>query len=159
MEREGELKRTVIIAAFDAEEIGLYGSEAMAANMDIDKVKFMASIDMVGWLREAGYLEIEHAGSLAGCRSYSHHSLPCRTPGQTAERRGSLFTGSDHDSFTAESVPAVLLTTGTKSPYHKPEDTADKIDYEGLELITEYVAAMATGAVRMRPHRTVGQIA
>lgn len=38
----------------------------------------------------------------------------------------------------------MLLTTGTKSPYHKPEDTADKIDYEGLELITEYVAAMAT---------------
>lgn len=37
-----------------------------------------------------------------------------------------------------------MLTTGTKSPYHKPEDTADKIDYEGLELITEYVAAMAT---------------
>mgnify|MGYP000211189725 FL=1 len=76
MEREGELKRTVIIAAFDAEEIGLYGSEAMAANMDIDKVKFMASIDMVGWLREAGYLEIEHAGSLAGWQEL-FASIPC----------------------------------------------------------------------------------
>ena len=53
MEREGELKRTVIIAAFDAEEIGLYGYEAMAANMDIDKVKFMTSIDMVSLLRKA----------------------------------------------------------------------------------------------------------
>ena len=145
MEREGELKRTVIIAAFDAEEIGLYGSEAMAANMDIDKVKFMASIDMVGWLREAGYLEIEHAGSLAGWQEL-FASIPCPAGLQVKPLSdgGSLFTGSDHDSFTAESVPAVLLTTGTKSPYHKPEDTADKIDYEGLELITEYVAAMAT---------------
>ena len=92
MEREGELKRTVIIAAFDAEEIGLYGSEAMAANMDIDKVKFMASIDMVGWLREAGCLEIEHAGSLAGWQEL-FASIPCRTPGQTAERRGEPVYG------------------------------------------------------------------
>lgn len=143
-QREGQLKRTVLIAAFDAEEIGLYGSAAMADNMEIDRVKFMASIDMVGWLRQAGCLEIQNAGSLYGWKE-TIASIPCPA-GLTVKPMnggGSPFTGSDHDSFAAANVPAVLLTTGTKSPYHKPEDTADKIDYDGLALITEYVVALA----------------
>lgn len=144
-EREGELKRTVIVVAFDAEEIGLYGSAAMADNMEVDKVKFMASIDMVGWLREAGCLKIRNVGSLAGGKEL-FEAIPCPAGLEVkpTEGNGSPFTGSDHDSFAARNVPAVLLTTGTKSPYHRPEDTADKIDYEGLELVTEYVVALAT---------------
>ena len=49
--RRGELKRSVIICAFDAEEMGLYGSKALSKEMArlglIGKVKMMMSIDMV----------------------------------------------------------------------------------------------------------------
>lgn len=142
--REGELARTVIIAAFDAEEDGLYGSQAMAENMDIDKVKFMASIDMVGWLETSGKLEIQNTATLHnGQAIIDGIPVPPGLDIRIVKSNGSIFTGSDHDSFARHSIPSVLLTTGTESPYHKPEDTPEKIDYDGLCLITDYVMEMA----------------
>ena len=141
---EDELARTVIIAAFDAEEAGLYGSEAMANYMNIDNVAFMASIDMVGWLRESGELRIYNLRTLENGMSFID-GIPCPSGLniRPEHSRGSIFTGSDHDSFSMNGIPSILLTTGTKSPYHKPEDTADKIDYDGLELIAQYITGMA----------------
>lgn len=142
-EREGELARTVIIAAFDAEEAGLYGSEAMANYMNIDNVAFMASIDMVGWLRESGELRIYNLRTIENGMSFIE-GIPCPSGLNIRPEhgRGSIFTGSDHDSFAMNGIPSILFTTGTKSPYHKPEDTADKIDYDGLELIAQYITGM-----------------
>ena len=52
-ENQSQLKRSIIIAAFDGEEKGLWGSEALASKMmktdQIHQVKCMMSIDMVGW--------------------------------------------------------------------------------------------------------------
>jgi len=38
---------------------------------------------------------------------------------------------SDHSSFYAKQVPVLFFWTGTHDDYHKPSDTADKINYEG----------------------------
>lgn len=141
---EKELKRSVIFAAFDAEEEGLYGSSAMAGKMAVDNVKFMASIDMVGWLHEAGELEIRGVGSIRnGRQTVERIPHPEKLEIKAVKNGSSLLTGSDHDSFRRYGVPSVLITTGTLSPYHKPEDTADRIDYEGMEMITEYVTNLA----------------
>ena len=63
-----ELKRSVIIAAFDGEEEGLFGSKEMVKMLgkDIDKVKVMLSIDMVGWLSANDALIIEGSSTLKG---------------------------------------------------------------------------------------------
>ena len=114
-EREHELKRTVLLVAFDGEEEGLYGSEAMVENMAADNVKFMASIDMVGWLRGAETLQIKGVGTLrdgeALFEAIPHEGLTLRTRRSPNE----TFTASDHNAFTARDIPAVLLTTGSKS--------------------------------------------
>lgn len=142
-EREHELKRTVLLVAFDGEEEGLYGSEAMVENMAADNVKFMASIDMVGWLRGAETLQIKGVGTLrdgeALFEAIPHEGLTLRTRRSPNE----TFTASDHNAFTARDIPAVLLTTGSKSPYHRPEDTAEKLDYAGMAAITAYTTEMA----------------
>jgi Zn-dependent M28 family amino/carboxypeptidase len=39
------------------------------------------------------------------------------------------FGPSDHSSFYAKKVPVIFLWTGTHEDYHKPSDTADKIEY------------------------------
>ena len=39
------------------------------------------------------------------------------------------FGPSDHSSFYAKQVPVLFFWTGTHSDYHKPSDTADKINY------------------------------
>jgi len=53
------------------------------------------------------------------------------------------FGPSDHSSFYNKQIPVLFLFTGTHLDYHKPTDTAEKLNYEGLTKITHYVAAIA----------------
>jgi Zn-dependent M28 family amino/carboxypeptidase len=49
---------------------------------------------------------------------------------------------SDHSSFYAKQVPVLFFWTGTHVDYHKPSDTADKINYEGEARIVAFVARL-----------------
>ncbi len=49
------------------------------------------------------------------------------------------FGPSDHSSFYGKQIPVLFFFTGTHEDYHKPSDTAEKINYEGLLKITNYV--------------------
>jgi aminopeptidase YwaD len=50
------------------------------------------------------------------------------------------FGPSDHSSFYAKQIPVLFFWTGTHSDYHKPSDTAEKINYEGEARIVSFVA-------------------
>jgi Zn-dependent M28 family amino/carboxypeptidase len=45
------------------------------------------------------------------------------------------FGPSDHSSFYAKQIPVLFFWTGTHEDYHKPSDTADKINYDGEAMI------------------------
>jgi Zn-dependent M28 family amino/carboxypeptidase len=47
---------------------------------------------------------------------------------------------SDHSSFYSKQVPVLFFFTGTHDDYHKPSDTADKINYEGEARVVEFVS-------------------
>ncbi len=47
---------------------------------------------------------------------------------------------SDHSSFYAKQIPVLFFWTGTHADYHKPSDTADKINYEDESRILGVVA-------------------
>lgn len=49
------------------------------------------------------------------------------------------FGPSDHSSFYAKQIPVLFFWTGTHDDYHKPSDTADKINYEGQARIVWFV--------------------
>lgn len=49
------------------------------------------------------------------------------------------FGPSDHSSFYAKQIPVLFFFTGAHADYHKPTDTAEKINYDGLLKITNYV--------------------
>jgi hypothetical protein len=46
---------------------------------------------------------------------------------------------SDHSSFYGKQVPVLFFWTGTHNDYHKPSDTAEKINYEGEAGIVGFV--------------------
>ena len=48
------------------------------------------------------------------------------------------FGPSDHSSFYGKKIPVLFLFTGTHENYHKPSDTADKLNYVGLIQITGF---------------------
>jgi hypothetical protein len=50
------------------------------------------------------------------------------------------FGPSDHSSFYGKQIPVLFFWTGTHSDYHKPSDTADKINYFDEARILSLVA-------------------
>ncbi len=66
---------------------------------------------------------------------------------------------SDHSSFYLKQIPVLFFFTGTHTDYHKPTDTFDKINYQGLTKITEFVGEIVRSIDRnpKRPTYTVAQ--
>jgi S1-C subfamily serine protease len=46
---------------------------------------------------------------------------------------------SDHASFYAKNIPVFFFTTGVHLDYHTPSDDAEKINFDGLKKVDEYV--------------------
>lgn len=146
-----ELKRSVIICAFDGEEKGLFGSKDFVNqhNDIINKVKLMMSVDMVGWYRANGCLVLEGTKTLKNSEQLlSPELLGIDIKVQFKPFENSLMTATDTEPFAIAGIPTLAVTTGLKSPYHKPEDDADLIDYVGLDRITDYITAITIAASR-----------
>lgn len=144
IEVRDQLKRSVIIASFDAEELGLFGSRALAAKLDTlvgaSSIKLMMSIDMVGWLEAGKALTLEGVATIRdGKRLIESEAALVQLPVKGKRFENSIFTATDTEAFAMKHVPTLAVTTGTKSPYHKPEDDPELIDYEGLDKITDYL--------------------
>lgn len=136
------LKRSVIIAAFDAEELGLFGSYALADTLDkqVVNVRLMMSIDMVGWLREGKTLKMEGVSTIRnGKRILETKAEEINLDIAPKGFEKSIMTATDTEGFAELGIPTLAVSTGLKSPYHKPEDDAELIDYEGLEKVSEYI--------------------
>jgi hypothetical protein len=54
-----------------------------------------------------------------------------------------IFYRSDHYNFAKLGIPIAFFTTGLHPDYHRPTDTADKIDYKEMQTISRTVAAVA----------------
>lgn len=69
------------------------------------------------------------------------------------------FGPSDHSSFYAKQVPVLFVWTGTHEDYHKPSDTADKINYDDEARILNFVTRVvhAIDSNDKRPVYTVAK--
>ena len=67
---------------------------------------------------------------------------------------------SDHSSFYAKQIPVLFFWTGTHADYHKPSDTAEKINYEGEARIASFVANIVRDLDKSdkRPTYTVAKV-
>lgn len=138
------LKRSVILVAFDGEEAGLIGSTFMVKNnqIPIDKVKAMFSLDMVGMLSKYEGIDLVgnatlNNGELLLNDIAAKHGISVKKEGKRVEMQ------TDTSPFGKAGIPAVHVFTSTVSPYHKPEDDADLLDYEGMQRIAEFMKEVA----------------
>ena len=139
--QQNNLKRSVIVAAFDAEEIGLWGSNYLSGQLDLSKVKLMMSVDMVGWLEKGKTLRLEGAATIKdGKRLLCEEAEKMHLDIKPKSFETSILTATDTQGFAKKGVATLAVTTGLKSPYHKPEDDAELIDYKGLDKVTDYMA-------------------
>jgi hypothetical protein len=143
LEIQTTLSRSVILVAFDAEETGLNGSGNFVYNppFPIEQIKLMFSVDMVGWYKTSGYVKYEGSGTIRNGESLLRSPLliPEGLVVKTQNFEKSVFTATDTQEFAQHRIPTLAVTTGLKSPYHKPGDKAELIDYDGMTLITEHL--------------------
>ena len=139
--QQNSLKRSVIVAAFDAEEIGLWGSNYLAKQLDLSKVKLMMSIDMVGWLEKGKTLQLQGTATIKdGKRLFREEAEKMHLDIKAKNFETSILGATDTQGFAQRGVATLYVTTGLKSPYHKPEDDPELIDYKGLDRVTDYMA-------------------
>jgi hypothetical protein len=135
----GPARRTLVFAAFGGEEIGLLGSAQLVrtppAACPLERMQLMVNLDMVGRPR-GGKLYVDGADTARGLRDVVRAlaDAPPRIP-LTLAFGGDGYGPSDHTSFFAKGVPVLFLFTGPHADYHRPSDTAEKIDAAGLVTI------------------------
>ena len=54
------------------------------------------------------------------------------------------YLPTDVTSFYVKNVPVLSFFTGAHEDYHRPTDTAEKINYEGLERVAQFAKQIAT---------------
>ena len=65
---------------------------------------------------------------------------------------------SDHSSFYARRVPVLFFFTGAHEDYHKPSDTAERVNYEGEARVVQFVRDLV-GRVQERDERPTYAVA
>jgi hypothetical protein len=132
----GPARRTVVLAAFGAEELGILGSAFLVRHMPpgcrVDSLQLMVNLDMVG-RATGGKLYVDGAATARGLRERVT-GLAARAPRLPLSLAfgGDGYGPSDHASFRARGVPVVFLFTGAHADYHRPTDTPEKLDYDRL---------------------------
>ena len=149
------LPRSVLFCLFTGEEEGLIGSDYYVRHplVPLSRTVAMLNMDMVGRLRDDD-LQIGGAGTarpfdamvaaaVAGTGLKTSQALP------DEHGRGGMGP-SDHMSFALHRIPVLFLFTGLHRDYHRPTDTADKINYAGVDRIVT-VARRLVGAMAAMP--------
>jgi len=134
-----KLGRSIIIAAFDAEELGLYGSSFFALHNGEHNIVLMLSIDMVGRYNHSGHVEYEGVGTLSKGRELLLDAAPKGLNVKLKKFENSVLTATDTEGFAKRGIPTLAVTTGLHRQYHKPTDDADLLDYDAMALITEHL--------------------
>jgi aminopeptidase YwaD len=158
-----KIKRSIMFIAFTGEELGLLGSGAYTKNPSIPLASTVAmlNMDMIGRLRN-GSLFVGGVGTSPAWKPLmeklnSAAQITASSVGNGSGGRFKLgfgedgFGPSDHQSFYVRDIPVLFFFTGTHDDYHKPSDTADKINAEGLKQVAEFVRDIAVDVANEQP--------
>jgi len=126
-----------LFMAFSGEEMGLLGSNYFVKNptIDIKKANYMINMDMVGRLKADSTLAVYGVGTSP---RFKQSLMANNTRFKLIEKESGVGP-SDHTSFYLSDIPVLHFFTGQHEDYHKPGDDSDKLNYEGMEAISNYI--------------------
>jgi hypothetical protein len=143
MSKAGPLDHSVIFVTFSGEELGLIGSARFVANspVPLGKIVAMLNLDMVGRVRE-GRLQVGGSGTAANFEKILNDAAEGAGLKLNLNSKGGMGP-SDHTSFAVKRIPVLFFFSGMHMDYHRPTDTADKINVEGIEQVVTLVQRVA----------------
>jgi TolB protein len=135
-------RRTVVVALFSGEEVGLAGSSYFVDHPPVPLARTVAMInlDMVGRLRDNLLAAL---GSDSAPEWKAEIDRARRAAGLEVTAHGDGYGPSDQTSFYAAGIPVLHLFTGAHEQYHTPDDDANSLDAEGAARITEFAVDLA----------------
>ncbi|HEY5742164.1 MAG TPA: M28 family peptidase, partial [Terrimicrobiaceae bacterium] len=130
-------RRGILFALWSGEEIGMLGSAAFLANPPVpaDKIAAYVNFDMVGRLRD-NRLILQGAGSSSDWRKLIEKRNVAA--GFNLSIQDDPYLPTDVTSFYQRKIPVLNFFTRAHEDYHRPTDTAEKLDYAGLERIGRF---------------------
>ncbi len=158
---------TILLGCWGGEEQGLEGSRYFVKHFpDIDSVVLMLQVDMANglgiidmdpdtygksaprWLVKAAAEEFRNLG-------YSNLRYPTHFFSMNyAMPEGS---GSDHEAFVAEGIPAIDFSTDVSKPIHTPRDNFENFDTRGLKRSGDLILTLFKRFDGGVPSRTTEQ--
>jgi len=135
-------KRSVLLMAFAGEELGLFGSSHFvnSPTVPISSINAMLNMDMIGRLASRP-LNVMGTGKSPDFPAWIDEAN--KGIGLTLTLSNGGHEGSDHISFNGKRIPTLFFFSGLHSDYHRPTDTADKIDGNGAIRVLSLVAGTA----------------
>ena len=130
-------KNNYVFIAFSGEEMGLLGSNYFVKNPTIDSssMNYMINMDMVGRLKKDSTLAVYGTGT----SPIFNQTLTAHNNKFKLISKESGVGPSDHTSFYLNNVPVLHFFTGQHEDYHKPGDDSEKLNYAGMETISNYI--------------------
>lgn len=135
--------RTLVFMAFSAEEKGLLGSRHYCKQeplFPLADIAAMVNLDMVGRLQTDARSGKEKLLVQGVGTAKEFEPLLAKLNKEYDFQMNKQASGngpSDHDSFNRQDIPVLFFWTGVHKDYHRPSDTADKINVAGMLKITE----------------------
>jgi len=129
--------RSILFAFWDAEEVGLLGSKHWVAHptVPLADVRFDLNIDMLGRLRNGRVITVGWR-SAPGLRQILAENNEGNQLLLAFQSR--VIADSDHHPFYAAGIPIIHLDTDKHDDYHRPSDDADKVQWDGLQLMSRF---------------------
>ncbi|HCZ32906.1 MAG TPA: hypothetical protein DHV93_05290 [Holophagaceae bacterium] len=137
-------RRSILLMHFGGEEEGLLGSNHWVQHPThpLESVKFMLNFDMVGRLDPAAPKLM--MGGLGAPKAALEAARKLAPEGfAISVDVGAAVGGSDHMSFSQAKIPTFFFFTGIHGEYHRPTDTADRINFAGLAKLAAYGRTLA----------------
>ena len=126
-----------LFIAFSGEEEGLLGSNYFVKNptIDIKTITYMLNMDMVGRLNSEKTLAVYGVGT----SPYLKQTVQANAGELKISENESGVGPSDHTSFYLADIPVLHFFTGQHEDYHKPSDDTEKVNFEGMEIVSNYI--------------------
>jgi Zn-dependent M28 family amino/carboxypeptidase len=154
-------KRSVVFVWHAGEEKGLWGSRYFVENptIPLNKIVTQLNIDMIGRSKKEGdtnprnkeltgpneiyvigsKMMSTELGALSESVNKDYLNLTFNYRYDDPNDPNRFFFRSDHFNYARKGIPIIFYFDGEHEDYHRPGDSADKIDYEKMQKVTRTV--------------------
>lgn len=135
--KETNKNNNYLFMAFSGEEMGLLGSNYFVKNttLPIESMNYMLNMDMVGRLKADSTLAVYGTGT----SPIFKQTISANNEYFKIVEHESGVGPSDHTSFYLNDIPVLHFFTGQHDDYHRPTDDSEKLNYDGMNLISDYI--------------------